>query len=191
MAMTPPRRPRGEKPATTIRFQTRQIAELQRTIAALRLACDDKDKVIAGFDVQMSEQDDQIKSLQSRSADRAIMLGEANKKLNQSAERLAFLEGYFYAKEGATLPTSRASLPSHTAETHPRPGSRDQEGVQVRRQDPAGARDYQTASERHGAAPGDEVRGFSRDDQAHPKRDKVEYTTLRRRNLVDRDWSPF
>lgn len=45
--MSPPRRPRGEKPATTIRWQRRQMAQLTSRIAALVEEIDNQEQEIS------------------------------------------------------------------------------------------------------------------------------------------------
>lgn len=183
--MSAPRRPRGEKPTNTIRWQRRQMIQMEQIIGALRLACDDKDKVIAGFDVQMSEQDDQIRSLQDRNADQAAGLGWFQNELRMSAKRLAYLEGYFYAKEkeaqnNPSFAPIRATGPfvsRNTAQVDSRSGPRDPEGLQVRRPDAEGPR-YQEGTERHGPAAGDPAWGIQRDDRPHQKRRPVEHIEI-------------
>jgi hypothetical protein len=121
--MKPPRRPRGEKPAITIRIQARQIKELQQIIDGHRLTIEDKNKVIAGYDVQLSEANDDCSRLRRRCADQAIQLGAAQQQNRMQAERLAFLEGY-YAKSQETAPkiwpirSAGALVAGDTAKTH-------------------------------------------------------------------------
>lgn len=108
--MSPPRRPRGEKPATTIRVQARQLKELQQIITGLRSIIADKDKVIVGYDSQLQEANEDCARLRRLCADRTSQLAEANQKNRRQAERLAFLEGYYEkSKEGASLPVEEIS----------------------------------------------------------------------------------
>lgn len=102
-AMSPPRRPRGEKPRTTIRYLHRQIANLENVILDLRTARSDKDKQIAKQDVELSEADTESQRLISRVADHAIMAGGLSEKMRAQSDRLNFLEGY-YAKSQELLP---------------------------------------------------------------------------------------
>ena len=137
--MSPPRRPRGEKPATTIRWQHRQILQMSTQITALRQALDDRDKVIAGYDVHLSEAQDTHQRQTNRIVDQGGRIIHLREQLQLKSERLAFLEGY-YAKSQETTPkiwpisAPGASFPGHTAQaqTGGRPG--DQENLSARRQ---------------------------------------------------------
>lgn len=128
--MTAPRRPRGEKPQTTIHYLQRQLANLQTTIAQQRLYIDDKEKLIAGYDVQLSESDDTERMLRNRVSDQAMRIGELSAKLRTHSERLAFLEGY-YAKSQETAPVIRpiraagAPITGHQPETNAGAGPRN------------------------------------------------------------------
>lgn len=183
--MSAPRRPRGEKPAVTIRYLRRQMATMEHTLRALRMACDDKDKVIAGFDVQMSEQEDQINILQRRNEAQSAAVASAKQEIRSTIGRLAYLEGYFYAKEketpiNQTFPPVRAAGPyisRNTAEAIARSGSRDPEGVQIRRQTAESAGSAQS-TERHGATHGDKVRSFGRSHREDPEGSTVEYVEI-------------
>ena len=157
--MSPPRRPRGEKPATTIRILQRQLVTSQQLINALRVACADKEKVIAGYDVQLSEADDKAQRLQSRNVDQAIWLGEANEKLRQKSERLAFLEGY-YAR-------TQELLPHDPAKTHRGPSSGDPQNIQDGRQGSEVAR-QETGPGGTGGGTRFSVRSHSPYDTARP-----------------------
>jgi hypothetical protein len=95
--MKPPRRPKDEKPAITIRYLKRQIANLQASCAMYRGSIEDKNKVIAGYDVQLSEADDQIRKMRGRLADMATVLAASNAQ----EKRLSFLEGYYEAHQTA------------------------------------------------------------------------------------------
>ena len=137
--MSPPRRPKNETPKTTIRFLQRQIANLQASCARYHAAIADKDKVIAGYDAQLSEERDRVAALRRRMADEAIQRGTISAQLRQKSERLAFLEGY-YAKSQETaaaarpIYATRASFIGDQPETDARPGARDTENLSARRQ---------------------------------------------------------
>jgi hypothetical protein len=100
--MTPPRKPRSEKPATTIRYLKRQIANLQASCTLHRNISEDREKVIAGYDVQLEETDCELMRTQSTVADQAWRIGDLEQRLRRSSERLAFLEGY-YEKSQETI----------------------------------------------------------------------------------------
>lgn len=92
-------RPRGEKPQITIRYLQRQIRQMTIWLADLRFAIGEKEKVIAGYDVQVSEMGDELSSLRSRGAECNMRLAEISQQLRQKQERLSYLEGYYYATE--------------------------------------------------------------------------------------------
>lgn len=175
--MTPPRRPRGEKPATTIRFLRRQIANIMQELAAVRLACADKEKVIAGYDVQLSEVQDTAHRIAESAVARRVQHESAMASARVDAARLAYLEGY-YAKSQETLPPEQR-LADHQAETHPPRGAGNPQGV------PHGERLRQTAgAERHPAAPrptprtGGPVRDQHLDNRPHPEGRTVEHVEI-------------
>lgn len=118
--MSPPRTPRGEKPATTIRLLRRQLTQMEQTIGALRRDIGDKEKVIAGYDVQLEEANDEASELRATRGAQAMQLGEAYETIRCNAERLAFLKGYYAAHQEAreTVSIPRASLAGDPPQTH-------------------------------------------------------------------------
>jgi hypothetical protein len=101
LRMSPPRRPKCEKPATTIRYLHRQIRQMADTMASLRARIADQDKVITGYDAQLQEANDIAERQSRRVADMNVMLSEANHKNRQQSERRQFLEGYYAARQEA------------------------------------------------------------------------------------------
>lgn len=176
-----PRKPRNEPPKVTIRWQRRQMIQMEQTIGALRLACADKETVIAGFDVQLSEADDQIRSLQRRNADQAAELGFARESIRLKAERLAYLEGYFYAKE--TTPAARpisatvAPFPGHTSQTYAGERARNPQDLQNGHEAAESPGDRHRPA-RYSPAAGDQVRGFDRDHPRYPEKSAVEHIEI-------------
>jgi hypothetical protein len=83
-----------EKPAVTIRLLRRQLDVAQATIAALQMGRADKEKVIAGYDVQLEETDRELIRTQNMVADQAWRIGDLEQRLRLKSERLAYLEGY-------------------------------------------------------------------------------------------------
>ena len=120
--MKAPRHPKKESTATTIRILRHQLATAQHTVRALQMDRADKEKVIAGYDVQLSEADDEVARLRRMTVDQAVAVGEANDKMNQWATRLSFLEGY-HAR-------SQEILPHDPAKTHRGPGQGDPKNLQ-------------------------------------------------------------
>lgn len=95
--MTPPRRPRGEKPATTIRYLRRQIANLQSSLAIMHKRDEHAAKRIAEQDVLLNEARRTQLDLEAANTGIALQRDRAENKLRTNESRLAYLEGY-YAK---------------------------------------------------------------------------------------------
>lgn len=97
--MSPPRKPRGEKPATTIRFLRRQIANMQPELASLR-------EGVALMRETLKECEERERVLTDELENSADAHGELLASTVSQRTRLAFLEGY-YAKSIETLPAGR------------------------------------------------------------------------------------
>lgn len=178
-AMSPPRKPRGEKPATTIRLLRRQLASAQHTIKALQLDRGDKEKVIAGYDVQLSEAQDAAHNESRRSESQARRIADLTLQLRMNGQRLAYLEGY-YAKSKENAPavyTTRPLVPGDTAETDAGPGSRDQADLSAGGQRSRGA-GIEPGPSGFGAGLGEQVRREPVRDTAHQEGRKVEHITI-------------
>ena len=133
--MKPPRAPKGEKPATTIRMLRRQLSIAQSTIQALQMDRADKEKVIAGYDTQLSESDDECIRLQDRCGDQARELGNAYETIHRNAERLAYLEGYHAkSQEILAVPAPSSYVAGDQSQTDPGQRAGDQENLSPRRQ---------------------------------------------------------
>lgn len=91
----PPYRPRGEKPATTIRLLRRELSNMEKIIVSLRLTIADKEKVIAGYDVQLAEANDEIGRRIDRTSEQSIRIGHLTTQLRDTSKQLAFLSGYY------------------------------------------------------------------------------------------------
>jgi hypothetical protein len=195
--MSPPRRPRGEKPATTIRYLKRQIANLQASCTMYRNAVDDKEKVIAGYDVQLSEAQDIETKLRRRIADQAGHCGDLTARLRLKSERLAFLEGY-YARSQETIEKIRpisaagAPLPSYQANTYASEGSRDPQNLSAGRQRSQGP-GIDQGPPGVGARLGDPVWRQHPHDISHPEGRAVEHVEIgngiSRARPRNQDWS--
>lgn len=110
-----------EKPATTIRLLRRQLSIAQATVSALQLDRTDKERVIAGYDVQLSEALDEITRWQLTAEGQAKEFAKLQAESRRCAERLAYLEGY-HAKSQETaaarpISATVASLAGDPAET--------------------------------------------------------------------------
>lgn len=105
--MSPPRRPKGESPRTTIRFLQRQIANLQSSCNVYHGMIQDRDKQIARQDVELSEAADAERLLASEAKVYSEKYGALLGAYQNQALRLQFLEGYYHAKR-ETFPAGRA-----------------------------------------------------------------------------------
>lgn len=136
--MSPPRRPRGEKPRTTIRWQRRQMELMEARIATLTRTLDSKTELAAELDRRISETPLQLSDFHKLGEE----LNEANDTIDRLTveashhrrdTRLAYLEGYFYAKSTETIrrpgegdsrshpygaPTGQEGEPENTASRH-------------------------------------------------------------------------
>ncbi|HKY85824.1 MAG TPA: hypothetical protein VJL90_03585 [Pseudorhodoplanes sp.] len=120
--MSPPRRPRGEKPATTIRLQRQQIRNMANIIAELRdrLAKSEKAEVDAG--VKAIESQREVDRTNQTVFNQSVRIGELLDQNRADALRLAFLEGY-YAKSTEANPGTIARNPGSLP-----PSEQDHEG---------------------------------------------------------------
>lgn len=181
--MSPPRRPRGEKPTTTIRVQARQLKELQQIISGLRSVIEDKDKVITGYDAQLQEANEDCSRLRRRCADQATQLGAAQLRNRNQEYRLSFLEGY-YAKSQETGPTIPLDQVSRTfgilAGNSPQADAIGRQGnPQNNQAQSARAAPFENGPTGFDEGFGAAVQRQSADHQAHPSERPVEHTQMR------------
>lgn len=156
--MSPPSRPRGEKPRTTIRYLQRQIANMQRELLTWRDAIVEKDQQIAVYDVELSEAADRENILASQVEDSADNYGTLLAIHQRDARRLAYLEGYFYAKSTETI-----RGPSEgDSRAHPHGAPAGQEG------------EPENTAGGNGGAAGSQVRRFRPNDPAPHHRRSVD-----------------
>lgn len=97
--MKPPRRPPGEKPATTIRLLRRTIGAMEYELTRLRQRIADQDKVIAGDDAQLREAREQAESLLAERDGWRADAAWASERHADNISRLSFLEGYYAANQ--------------------------------------------------------------------------------------------
>lgn len=166
-SMKPPRRPRGEKPKTTIRVQRRQITTMEEVIRQLREAIKAKDKRIdeADLDKMNCEQ----------AMDEIYRLSEQINCLDSDIDRLtvekrlAFLEGY-YAKsqETAAILANGPAFPGNSPQTYARASQGDSRGAENGPQTAEGER-HQPGAERPVSGLGGALRGQPPHDPAYQK----------------------
>lgn len=109
-----PRRPSGEQPITTIRWQRRQMNLMEQTITLLRCEIESKTALARELDERLTEYQCSVLKLILVENEYAGFRAQSAER----AERLAYLEGY-HAK-------STESLPRIPAETHGRSGPGNQ-----------------------------------------------------------------
>lgn len=172
-----------ENPTVTIRLLRRQLSVAQATVAALQLDRSDKEKVIAGYDAQLSESDETERTLRNRIADQAVHIGELNASLRLKSERLAFLEGY-YEKSQETVPTIRPIRAASSLVAGDQPEAqagrrpRDTENLPHRRQGGQGQRQAESPAG-PGARLGDPLWRQHPHDIANPQRLPVEHIEIK------------
>ncbi len=156
--MSPPRRPRGEKPQTTIRYQRRVIATMQARIEILARDIESKTALAAELDRRLSAIPLQIDDIHAVSEE----LDKANDTIDRLTVealhkrrdiRLSFLEGY-YAKSTETNPRTGPGNTSDIPHGTPHP---QEEGPE-------------TATGRPLRRPGNEIWRFGQDDPAYTDR---------------------
>jgi hypothetical protein len=163
--MSPPRRPRGEKPATTIRYLQRQIANLQASCAMYRNAVEEKDKQIARDDVEKGELATELHQAKEAAVRQRIDFAGQRSIFQAQERRLAYLEGY-HAR-------TQELLPHDPAKTHRGAGAGDTQNLQDGRQGGETPR-QETGPARSGQGTGGEIRRRGTDHSARPERRPVE-----------------
>lgn len=133
--MSPPRRPKGESPRTTVRYLRRQINNLLQELLSWKIAGAELDKKIAAQDVELSEAADRERIFIEQVENSADQYGALLTAYRKSTTRLAFLEGY-YAKSTETLPhdsaeTNRRSSAGNTGDLPNGAQTPEEEGLEV------------------------------------------------------------
>lgn len=149
-----PRRPSGEQPITTIRWQRRQMAQMEQTIVRISRVNESNERRISAQDVELSDAAERERILIDqieRGADQYGALLAAHQK---DSMRLAYLEGYFYAK---------------STEANPRSSAGDTHALQDGAQAPEGMRS-ETVASGDGAPPRSKIRGIRPGYSAYPDR---------------------
>lgn len=99
--MSPPRRPKGEKPAVTIRWQRRQMNLMEQTITLLRCEIESRAALAKELDRRLTEYHGSVLELTRVENEYAGFRAQSAER----AERLTYLEGY-YAKSTEANPRS-------------------------------------------------------------------------------------
>lgn len=149
-----PKRPRGEKPTVTIRWQHRQMVQMEQTITRLSRSNDSNERRIDAQEVELDEaatREGILIEQVERSADQCGTLLAIHQK---NKIRLAYLEGYYYAK------TTEANCGSGAGNTRAL-----QDGAPA----PEEARS-ETITGRDGASSGGQIRGIRPGYSAHSDR---------------------
>lgn len=148
--MTPPRRPRGEKAAVTIRYLRRQIANADIHNAHLLDRLEIDQKIAAEGAAELNQAKEEIERLREDAADYKLSSDIAHSHLRTLEMRHHFLEGYYAARQEAL-----------TGKTHRGAGSGDTPTFQNGR--PPAARPWPEAA---AAGPAQQARGEIRREPA-------------------------
>lgn len=160
-----PRKPRGEKPATTIRLQRRIIHNLQHIIETLRESDRSQTNIINGLNAYKDDLEQEVHDI------KAVYYKERD-IYRDSARRLNFLEGY-YAAHQETLLRARPSIVSHQSETDAGSGPRNQENIRTDQSGPEKDRQDARAA-RPPAGHREEIRSERHRNRQDPERDALE-----------------
>lgn len=176
-----PRRPRDESPAVTIRWQRRQMAQMEQTIDNLRGIADELKSDIGRIDVEKSERETELFDMARRLDDVSVDLANTKAAASRNAERLAYLEGYFYAKEAAVQQTpilaSGGPIFRHQSNTYAGTSPRNPQGVQDGRQ-AAESAGFDPGAAGFGETAGDQIPSERADYRSHPGKRSVEHVEI-------------
>ena len=149
--MSPPRRPKGEKPQTTIRYLRRVIATMEGQLSLSRYTIAGDQKKITAQDVELREAADRELILVEQFDTAAAAHGKLLASIHRQDVRLSYLEGYFYAKTADTHPRASVGNTQDLPNGAPAP---EKEGLE-------------TAQGRPGSGHRKTVRGFYPRDPAY------------------------
>lgn len=177
-----PKRPKGEKPSVTIRWQRRQMIQMERTIAELRENGDGLREQIEWHIKKRSETETELFDMARRLDDISVDLANTKAAASRNAERLAYLEGYHAKSQEARIQqtpilASGGDIFGHQAQTNASRGPRNPQGLQDGRQaaesagfDPGAAGFITTA--------GDQISSVPADHRTHPRERPMEYVEI-------------
>lgn len=165
--MSPPRRPKGESPQTTIRYLRRQIDNLLQELISWKIAGAERNKQIAQQDVELSEAADRERILIDQVEDGADAHGRLLAAHQRTATRLAFLEGYY--DKSKELAVSEALLAHDPAETNRGSSAGNTGNLPGGTQTPK-EEGLEAAPHRPGGGPRGEIRGFRPHNPAYSDR---------------------
>ena len=117
------RRPRGEAPITTIRWQRRQMQQMAITITELKRALVGETQLAAEYDRKTDELEQELFNVQERFETHKHEFAGYRAESERRRERLAFLEGYYRARQEEV-----SWVLSHL---DPRTGPRGPQGLQA------------------------------------------------------------
>lgn len=170
-----------EKPAVTIRLLRRQLATAQQTIMAIQLDRSDKEKVIAGYDVQLSEAQDALREAERRAAAAAYEATNLREFILDRSSELEFFRGY-YAKSqevaSAGILSAGPLVASHPTEIDAGPSARDPQNLSAGRQRSQSAGIDQGPAG-FGAGLGDPVRRQHPHDLSYPEGREMEHVEVK------------
>jgi len=174
-----PRRPRDESPAVTIRWQRRQMATMEARIMALVSDISSKNAMVVELEHRLSDMPRQLTAMHAMAAE----LDDANATIDRLSveKRLAYLEGYFYAKEAAVQQTpilaSGGPIFRHQSNTYAGPGPRNPQGLQDGRQ-AAESAGFDPGAAGFGPTAGEQAWSDRPDYHSHPRQRPMEYAEI-------------
>lgn len=170
--MKAPRKPRGEKPATTIRLQRRIIHNLQHIIETLRESDRSQSNTINGLNAYKDDIEQEVHDIKTVLENERDRSAKAKDVYQHYFGRLNFLEGYYAAKQETVLPQGRGIL-GNQSETDYRGCSGNTENLRDDKSGPE--KDRQDArSARPPAGHREEIRSERHRHRQDPERDALE-----------------
>lgn len=184
--MSPPRRPKGEKPSVTIRWQRRQMATMEARIMALVSDLSSKNVMIVELEHRLSDMPKQLTAMHAMAAE----LDDANATIDRLSveNRLAYLEGYHAKSQEARLqqtpilPTG-GTFPRNQPQTYAGTSPRNSQGLQDGRQ-AAESAGFDPGAARFGETAGDQTPGERTDYYSHPRERSVEHAEVARDGTI-------
>ena len=153
-----PDAPKGERPKTTIRWQRRQMEQMERTIEATKGWVLDRDKTIADLREHVEQVERDTQAAYDEAIEQRRKCLDLSDRMKTNMTRLAFLEGY-YAR-------SQETEGRHPPGAHGGTGQRNQGDLPAGEKDHAQARPQANSarySDRSGGPPwsigGDNIGG--------------------------------
>lgn len=112
-----PRAPKGEKPAITIKWQRRQIIQMENTISELRADLADLGCKLIDKEAYVEQLNNELFAAKEAAEKQREAFREERQLILEDRQRLAFLEGYYERSKECTIPTEANVSPPSLANT--------------------------------------------------------------------------